>query len=128
MNAQNTAAAAIAVIVGGTAVPLPNDQILNRFTVNAANTIFTVPVTGTYLITYTIKTTAALLMSSRVLLNNAPMAGTIDAPAVATGQFSATRINTLTAGDTLELQLFGLLGTAVLQAGTGASLVVIRLA
>ena len=67
-------------------------------------------------------------MSSRVLLNNTPMAGTIDAPEVATGQFSATRINTLTAGDTLELPLFGLLGTAVLPAGTGASLVVIRLA
>ena len=36
-------------------------------------------------------TTAALLMSSCILLNNAPMAGSIEAPAVATGKFSVTR-------------------------------------
>lgn len=128
MSALNTNGATIAVVLGGTPVPLPNDQVLDSFTVNAANDTFTVPVTGTYLITYDIKTTASLLLSSRVLLNGTPLAGTIFAPAVSVSNLSATRIAPLTAGDTLQLQLFGLLGAAVLQGGNGANLTVVRLA
>ncbi|WP_353616453.1 hypothetical protein [Clostridium sp. D33t1_170424_F3] len=128
MSALNTNGTTIAVVLGGTPVPLPNDQVLDSFTVNAANDLFTVPATGTYLITYDIKTTASLLLSSRVLLNGTPLAGTIFAPAVSVSNLSATRIAPLTAGDTLQLQLFGLLGAAVLQGGNGANLTVIRLA
>jgi hypothetical protein len=36
-------------------------------------------------------------------------------------------ITNLAAGDTLQLQLFGLLGPATLQGGTGASLTAVRL-
>ncbi|WP_330379793.1 BclA C-terminal domain-containing protein [Anaeromassilibacillus senegalensis] len=128
MSALNTNGATIAVVLGGTPVPLPNDQVLDSFTVNAANDTFTVPVTGTYLITYDVKTTASLLLSSRVLLNGTPLAGTIFAPAVSVSNLSATRIAPLAAGDTLQLQLFGLLGAAVLQGGNGANLTVVRLA
>lgn len=128
MSALNTSGTVIAVILGGTTVPLPNVQVLDGFTVNGANTIFTVPVTGTYLLTYSIRITAALLVSSRILLNGSPMAGSIVSPAISTTTFSATFISALSAGDSLQLQLFGLLGAAVLQTGTGASLAVIRLA
>lgn len=127
MSALNTSGAVIAVILGGTAVSLPDVQVLDGFTVNGAATIFTVPVTGTYLLTYSIKTTAALLMSSRILLNGSPLAGSIVSPAVSASAYFATLIAPLAAGDALQLQLFGLLGAAVLQAGNGASLAAIRL-
>ena len=127
MNATNTTGATIAVILGGTDVPLPNVQVLDGFTVNAANTTFTVPATGTYMVAYRVSTTAALLMSSRVLLNGAALAGSTFAPIVSVNAFAATTFAALTAGDTLELQLFGLLGAAVLQGGNGATLTVIRL-
>lgn len=127
LNAQNTSSASIAVIPEGTTVPLPDDQILNGFTVNAANTIFTVTAAGAYLITYSVKITAALPMASRILLNGAPMSGTIHAPEGAAGEFTAARVNTLAAGDTIQLQLYGLPAAAVLQADAGASLHIIRL-
>ncbi|WP_025486482.1 hypothetical protein [Enterocloster sp. OA13] len=128
MNALNTSGTTLAVILGGTAVPLPDDHVLNNFTVNAANTIFTVSATGSYLITYTVRTTAALLLSSRILRNGTALPGSVISPAVSASAFSTTLIADLTAGDTLEVQLFGLVGTAVLQGGTGASLAVVRLA
>lgn len=80
------------------------------------------------MVTYRVSTTAALLMSSRVLRNGAPLAGSTFAPLVSVTSFEATTFAALTAGDTLELQLFGLLGAAVLQGGSGASLTVVRLA
>ena len=128
MSADNTAGTTIAVVLGGTAVPLPNDHVLDGFTVNAANTEFTVPATGTYLVTYDVRTTAALLLSSRVTRNGAAIPGTVVSPAVALSAFSATYITPLTAGDVLQLQLYGLVGAAVLQTGSGASLTVVRLA
>ncbi len=94
---------------------------------NAANTIFTVPATGTYMIYYSVRTTAALLLSSNILRNGAQLPGSVVAPTVAVNTFFNMQIAALNAGDTLQLQLFGILGAAVLQAGTGASLNVIRL-
>lgn len=128
MSALNTAGATIAVVLGGTPVPLPNEQVLDGFTAGAGNTQFTVPTTGTYLLTYDVKTTAALLLSARVLRNGTAIPGTVVSPAVALDNFTATTIVALTAGDVLELQLFGLLGAAVLQGGNGAGLTVVRLA
>ena len=127
MNAANTTGTTITVILGGTAVPLPNNQVLGGFTVNGSNDTFTVPVTGTYSISYRVATTASLLMSSRVMRNGAALAGSSFAPTVSASSFAATTFATLTAGDTLQLQLFGLAGAAVLQGGNGATLTVIRL-
>ena len=127
MNATNTNGSTIAVILGGTAVPLPNNQVLDGFTVDGNSTVFTVPATGTYSVSYRVSTTAALLMSSRVLRNGTALAGSTFAPVASVGSFAATTFATLTAGDTLTLQLFGLAGAAVLQGGNGATLTVIRL-
>ena len=128
MNAANTSGATIAVVLGGTPVPLPDAQVLDGFTVNAANDTFTVPVAGTYMVTYRVSTTAALLMSSRVLLNGAALEASTFSPVASVSSYSATTFATLAVGDTLQLQLFGLLGAAVLQGGNGATLTVIRLA
>lgn len=127
MSALNDTGAAINVILAGTPVPLPNEQVLDSFTADTGNTTFTVPATGNYFISYNVKTTAALLLSTRILLNGAPLAGMTVAPAAALNNYSAMRIAPLTSGDTLQLQLYGLVGAAVLQGGNGASLTVIRL-
>ncbi|MFT4107136.1 MAG: collagen-like protein, partial [Lacrimispora sp.] len=128
MNAQNTTGAAIVVLLGGTTIPLPNNQNLDGFTVNGANTIFTVPATGTYLVTYQVNVTAGLLMSMRVTRNGATIPGSVFAPIVSVSAYTATTILTLNAGEQLSLQFFGLAGTATLQGGAGATLTVIRLA
>ncbi|MFR8230438.1 MAG: BclA C-terminal domain-containing protein, partial [Anaeromassilibacillus sp.] len=127
MSTLNTTGSTIAVVLAGTPVPLPNEQVLNTFTANAANTTFTVPATGNYLISYSVKTTASLLLSSRILRNGTALPGSTVAPAVAVSGFANSQVANLNAGDTLQLQLFGLLGAAVLQGGTGASLVVVQL-
>lgn len=127
MNAQNSGGT-IAVVLGGTPVDLPDNQNLDGFTVSGANDTFTVPETGTYLVTYQINVTAALLMGSQVLLNGTAIPGSVFDPVLSVSAYTATTIIPLTAGDQLQLQLFGLLGAAVLQGGAGATLTVIRLA
>ena len=92
------------------------------------NTVFTVANAGNYYISYTINITASLLVSSRITINGAPLAGTINSPALATTSFSATIITTLAAGSAISLQLFGLLAVATLSTTTpGAVLTIIRL-
>lgn len=127
MNATNSTGDTITVILGGTAVPLPDFQVLDGFTTTAQNTTFTVPATGTYMVSYRVSTTAALLLSTRVLRNGTPLGGSTFTPALSVSSFAATTFAALTAGDTLTLQLFGLVGAAVLQSGNGATLTVIRL-
>lgn len=127
MSALNTSKSTINVVTGGTPVPLPDNQILSSFTVDEANETFTVPESGTYMISYQAATTTALLLSTRILLNREPLAGSMVSPSLSTTLFTASVFANLTAGDTLQLEMFGLLGTAVLQSGNGAYLEVIRL-
>jgi hypothetical protein len=126
MSADNTTSAVIAVVAGGTAVPLPDNQNLNTFTVDGTNTVFTVPTTGEYLISYAVATTVALLVSSRVLQNATPIAASVVTPTVAADNLSTSFIVPLTAGDTLTLQLFGLAGAATLLGGSSTYMTVVR--
>ncbi|WP_242145663.1 BclA C-terminal domain-containing protein [Bacillus cereus group sp. BfR-BA-01430] len=127
--ANNTSGGAISVLLGGTNVPLPNNQNIGPgITVSGGNTVFTVASAGNYYISYTINITASLLVSSRITVNGSPLAGTINSPLVATTSFSATIITKLAAGDAISLQLFGLLAVATLSTSTpGAVLTIIRL-
>ncbi|PFL44958.1 hypothetical protein COJ30_31705 [Bacillus anthracis] len=127
--ANNTSGSAISVLLGGTNVPLPNNQNIGPgITVNGTNTVFTVANAGNYYIAYTINLTASLLVSSRITVNGSPLAGTINAPTLATGSFSATIITSLPAGAAISLQLFGLIAIATLSTATpGATLTIIRL-
>nr|MDX5840710.1 hypothetical protein [Bacillus cereus group sp. BfR-BA-01700] len=127
--ANNTSGTAISVLLGGTNVPLPNNQNIGPgITVNGTNTVFTVANAGNYYIAYTINITAALLVSSRITVNGVQLAGTVNSPAVATGSFNATIIANLPAGAAISLQLFGLLAIATLSTTTpGATLTIIRL-
>ncbi|MED1945833.1 hypothetical protein P4V62_13045 [Brevibacillus formosus] len=115
-------------MLGGTNVPLPNNQVLaGGITVNGVNTVFTVPSAGNYLISYSINTTTALLVSSRILINGTPYTPTIISPALSLSSFNNTVIAPLNAGATITLQLFGLLGTATLLTGAGATLTIIKI-
>ncbi|MEH7151144.1 hypothetical protein V7095_12070, partial [Bacillus thuringiensis] len=127
--ANNTSGTAISVLLGGTNVPLPNNQNIGPgITVSGGNTVFTVANAGNYYIAYTINLTAGLLVSSRITVNGSPLAGTINAPTVATGSFSATIITNLPAGAAVSLQLFGVVAVATLSTATpGATLTIIRL-
>ena len=116
------------MVLGGTTIPLPNNQNMDSFTVNGGNTIFTVPITGTYMVTYQVNITAGLLVSTQVLRNGTAIPSSVFSPLASVSAFSATTIVSLTAGDQLQLQFFGFLGAATLQGGAGATLTVIRLA
>ncbi|MGG4226989.1 BclA C-terminal domain-containing protein, partial [Bacillus paramycoides] len=129
MFAANTEVSTIVVVIGGTNIPLPDDQSLDGFTANVANDTFTVPATGRYYITYQINTTAALLVSSRLLLNGTTtIPSSIVEPTISTASYNNDVIVSLTAGNTITLQLFGLVATAVFLGGgsTGAALTIIR--
>ena len=125
--AANTTGAAIAVVLGGTPVPLPSAQNLNGITPNGANTVFTVTETGRYFIEYNVNFTAGLLIGARLLINGAPLAVSQRNPLLTVSSLNAFVITNLTAGDTVTLELFGLLGLATLQDGQGAALTIIRL-
>ena len=126
--AANTTGGIITVILGGTNVPVPSNQLLNGgVTVNGANDTFTVPTTGTYLISYQLNLTAGLLVNSRILLNGASYPASVIAPIVAISNFNNTFMASLTAGTTVTLQLFGLVGVATLLTGSaGAALTIVH--
>lgn len=127
MSALNTTGEDISVLLAGTIVPLPSEQVLTTFTVDAADEVFTVPETGLYFLSYDVKLTAAAILSSQILRNGASLPGSVVSPALALDEFSSMQIVSLDAGDTIAVQLFGLLGLATLQSGNGASLTMIRL-
>ncbi|MFS0781698.1 BclA C-terminal domain-containing protein [Bacillus sp. 1P06AnD] len=128
--AANTTGGLIAVILGGTNIPLPSSQSLGAgVSINGANNTFTIANSGRYLISYNIYTTLSLLVSSRIVINGTANVASIVAPTVtALASYSNNIVTNITAGSTLSLQLFGLLGTAtLLGGGTGANLTIIRL-
>lgn len=87
------------------------------------------PVTGRYYLSYQINTTTALLAGSRLLLNGSTsLLSSILSPALSTSSYNNNLITILNAGNTISLQLFGLLSIVNLVGGgsTGASLTIIR--
>lgn len=127
MSALNTSASTFSVTTDGTDISLPVQPYMNGFTANAANTAFTVTQTGTYLISYDIKMTSGLPMSSRVTLNGTPILNSVSTSSSASNEYSVTFMQALTAGDIISLQLYGVNGQVTLQAGTGASLNIVKI-
>ncbi|MZQ83331.1 hypothetical protein GQF01_14540, partial [Paenibacillus sp. 5J-6] len=127
--AANTGGDIIAVLLGGTNVSLPDNQLLSGgITVNGANDTFTVPSAGSYMISYQANLTAALLLSTRLLINGTPSTPSIIAPVLSISEFNNMVVLSLTAGSTITLQFFGLLGAATLTNGAaGAALTIVKL-
>lgn len=127
--AANTAGTPITVVALGTAVPLPNAQLLSAdITVDATNTIFTVNTAGRYRLSYVVNITTALAAGTRLLIGGAANTASTVSPALTLSSFSNELLLDLTAGNTVTLQLFGIAATATLLGnGTGASLMLVRL-
>jgi hypothetical protein len=127
LNAVDTGGSVYAVVLGGTNITLPTQNSGGGITANAGNTVFTVPTTGRYYITYQVNITAALLVSTRLVINGAGNLASTIAPVVGLTSFNNDVIVTLNAGSTISLQFFGLIGLATLIAGgAGATLTIIR--
>lgn len=127
VSASNTASTQIAVVLGGTDVPLPNNQNMNGIMVNGSNTIFTVAAAGTYKISYSVNLTATSFVSSRVIINGSAQNNLTVNSLIGLSQFHAETIVTLSAGSTLSLQLFAFIGPVTLTSGQGAALNVVRI-
>ena len=97
-------------------------------TVDGANTVFTVNTPGRYRLAYTLNTSTALASGTRLLINNTPNQASTVAPSLALSHFSNEVIVDLSAGDTITLQMYGILGSAALLPGAaGATLSITRL-
>ena len=129
--AANTQGSTILAALGGTAIPLPNAQVLSAdITANAGNTVFTVATAGTYQISYHVNTTLSLLMGTRLVSNGVNNTASTIAPVVSTSHFQNQIKVTLPANSTITLQIYPpvVAGTAILVGGgAGASLTIIRL-
>ncbi|WGT41741.1 hypothetical protein QH639_15880 [Lysinibacillus sp. 1 U-2021] len=116
-SASNTSGSLIAVVLSGTNIPLPNAQQLNNVTVNGANDIFTVQESGTYELEYHVYITTPSMVSSRILLNGIQLPDSALNPATGTDSLTKKATVNLNAGDTLSLQLYGLIGVVTLFSG-----------
>jgi BclA C-terminal domain/Collagen triple helix repeat (20 copies) len=126
--AANTGEWTIAVVLGGTNVPLPNNQNLSSgVTINGSNDTLTLTNAGTYLFTYNVNLKASLLMTTQLAVNGAVLPASAIRSSIARSSFSASVVATVQAGSTVSLQLAGLLGAAVLEGGQGAALTIMRL-
>jgi len=125
--AVNTSGSVLAVVIGGTPIPLSSMSYNNGITL--ASDILTVEPSGVYYISYQVNTTAALGigMSTSLYINGSSSYNFIDNPAISTNMFKGEGIVSLTAGSTLELYFSGLLATATLIGNMGAVLTVIKI-
>ncbi|WP_372486543.1 hypothetical protein [Brevibacillus laterosporus] len=115
-------------MVGGTLIPFPDAQDIGPgITVNATNDTFTVAAAGNYLIAYSINITLSLLVSSRILVNGVPVAGSVVSPLVGLTSFEAQVIVPVPAGGNIQVQLFGVAALATLAATIPTSITIIRL-
>lgn len=126
--AANTTGALVAVAIAGTPVPLPNSQVIPAgITVDGTNTIFTVANAGTYRISYIVNVTAALLMTTRVMINGGANVASTIIPVLSLSSYSNEILVNLAAGSTVSLQFAGVALNATLVSGAGASLMIERL-
>ncbi|WP_182914397.1 BclA C-terminal domain-containing protein [Paenibacillus sp. 1011MAR3C5] len=124
----NASSTTIAVVLGGTAVPFPNNKVLNGVAISGDNTRFTVGETGTYFISYNVELTAPLLVNTGIYVNGAAIPGSRIEPSTGKSSFSKTMIAPLSAGSIVDLRLYGLLGVAVLNSNDGASITIMKIA
>lgn len=121
-------ATVLTAVLTGTPVALPNGQILPAgITVNGANNTFTVATAGRYRIAYAVNTTAALLLSTRVMLNGVANAASVVDPVLSLSNYSNEILVDLAAGTTVQLQVVGAAINLTLVAGAGATLMITRL-
>lgn len=119
---------ALTTTLTGTPIPLASGQILPAgIGINGANTVFTIATAGRYRIAYAVNTTAALLLSTSVLINGTVNTASTVAPLLSLSNYSNEIITDLTAGSTVQLQVAGASINLTLATGAGATLMITRL-
>lgn len=122
----NDTGSIIAVVLGGTSIPL--STVSNSGVNVSSGTDVNIVTSGTYRLSYCIRTTSSLLAKSRLLVNSTQVDSSAIEPAQTTDKWCRSTILSLTNGDTIELQLYGVLAAATLLGPGGASLQVERIA
>lgn len=118
----------LTAVAAGTPIPLPLSQILpSGITVDGTNTTFTVANAGLYRISYTVNTTAELLLSTQVTINGTANAGSIVAPILSLSNYSNEILVNLAAASTVQLQVAGSAVSLTLVTGAGATFMIERL-
>lgn len=129
--AANTSGGLITVIVAGTSISFPNVKLLSPdITLTSGNTLFTVNTAGNYRVSYHVNTTATVLLGTRLVINGGVVPQSRIPPALTLSQFYNEIEVGLTAGATIQLQMYAPLiaGAATLLGGSlGASMMIIRL-
>lgn len=129
--AANTAGGLITVLVAGTNISFPSTQLMSPdITLTSGNTLFTVNTAGLYRISYHVNTTAAVALGTRLVINGGNIPQSTIPPALSLSQFYNEIEVSLTAGATVQLQMFAplIVGAATLLGGSlGASMMIIRL-
>jgi len=115
----------VAVVLGGTALPL-SQTAADGASVSVTNV--TVTNAGTYRLSYCVRTTSATLAATRLTLNGSPVAGSAIVPVSSPeNTYCRSTITAITAGSTIQVQLFGMLGAVTLLSSGGAELTLERL-
>ena len=116
----------IAVIIGGTSIPLPDTSV--AFNTSIGGAVVTLATAGTYRFHYCIRTTANLLASSRLVINGTAINASIISPVLSRSEWCRdTMLSLISTNSTVQIQLFGILGVATLLSPGGAELVIERL-
>lgn len=113
----NDSGSIVAVVLGGTTIPV--SAVLENGVTGR-----TVQTAGDYRLSYCVRTTSSLLMSARLTVNGAPLTSSSISPATSVNTWCRTTLQTLSAGDVVDLQAFGLLGAATLLNPGGAELLI----
>ncbi|MBD2843580.1 copper amine oxidase [Paenibacillus sp. IB182496] len=125
--AARTSGGAIAIVLGGTNIPLGDLQQLSGFSASADNTSFTVSESGSYYISYKVELQSDLMTGAQVIHNGVPLPGSIIPPYKSKDIYQTESIANLSAGDTLSLQFYGVIAATNLVNGNGATLSIIKL-
>jgi hypothetical protein len=123
---SNDSGSPLSVSATGTDIPLSGVTVL--LGMEFGGTTATITTSGVYLLRYSIRTTASLLMSSRLLVNDAAVTSSAISPTLASDTFARDTILSLAAGTTVRLQLYASpTVSATLLSPGGAELIIIRL-
>ncbi|WP_028591939.1 BclA C-terminal domain-containing protein, partial [Paenibacillus massiliensis] len=125
----NTTGGLLTLVLGVVDVPLPDNQVVGPGTAfNGTSTVITLTEAGNYFVSYSVNLTAALLLSSRVLLNGTTeIPQSVISPVLGISSFTNDFIVTLPANATLQLQLTGGVAVATLSTDAPTNMTVIRL-
>lgn len=103
----------LTVAAGGTILPLPEQQILNGFTVDGTNAQFTASVAGAYLISYGLTLAPGAALTTGVTLAGTVIPASQVTSTEALTNYTSMFIVNLAAVSTLQLKLFAAANTNI---------------